>query len=64
MAQGTLANGRTIDIVREGGFTAMVDCNVGGLNPKPAVIAVQPGQQLEVVVSLNMMGGVTAKEVR
>lgn len=59
--QGTLKNGKSIEIVRESGFSAYVDTNVGGLSPRPAVIPVSPGQDLHAAVSFSLMGGVTAK---
>jgi hypothetical protein len=40
---------------------ATVDTNVGGLNPKPAVISVPPGAHMQALVSFSMMGGVSAK---
>jgi len=59
--QGNLKNGKSMEIVRETGFSAYVDSNVGGLSPRPAVIPVAPGAHVQATVSFNLMGGITAK---
>ena len=58
--QGTLGNGKSMEIVRESGFSAMIDANVGGLSPRPAVVPVNPGSHVTVSVSFNLMGGIKA----